>query len=76
MVRAVVLNVFEEAERCVLTTHPQFDLPKDLRILRAITVHNRTQMGIYAGVAREGVIRVGDCVRLQSDSPTAATAAS
>ena len=56
--------MIDEAERCVLTTHPQFDLPKDPKILRTIARDNRNQMGIYTGVAQEGWVRVGDAVVL------------
>jgi len=62
----VELRVLEETERCVATTLPQFDLPKDSQIIRAIAKNNRNQMGIYAAVPRGGRICLGDRVSLRS----------
>ncbi len=57
--------------RCVMTTLPQEDLPRDRATLRAIAGHNRVDIpgfgvwacaGAYADVAAPGTIRVGDTV--------------
>jgi len=57
--------------RCVMTTLPQGDLPKDPGILRAAAQHNRLDIpgvglypcvGVYAGVASGGTVRRGDPV--------------
>ena len=57
--------------RCVMTTLPQGDLPKDPSILRAAAQHNRLDIpgvglypcvGVYAGVASGGTVRRGDPV--------------
>ena len=57
--------------RCVMTTLPQGDLPKDPGILRAAAQHNRLDIpgvglypcvGVYAGVASGGTVRRGDSV--------------
>gem|GEM_PF-2801915 len=56
---------------CVMTTLAQDDLPKDTEVLRVLVRHNRLQVGdlgqfpcagIYAVVARQGTVRVGDHV--------------
>jgi uncharacterized protein len=52
--------------RCVMTTLPQGDLPKDPGILRAAARHNRANVGIYASVLQGGTVRRGDSVRLES----------
>lgn len=50
--------------RCVMTTLPQGNLPKDPRILRTIVQHHNHHVGVYATVKRAGEIRVGDQVEL------------
>lgn len=59
--------------RCVMTTLAQDDLPKDTEVLRALVRHNRLQVGdlgqfpcagVYAVVAEQGTVRVGDRVAL------------
>ncbi|HXH13381.1 MAG TPA: MOSC N-terminal beta barrel domain-containing protein [Alphaproteobacteria bacterium] len=50
--------------RCVMTTHSQADLERDLRILRTAAQHHRNQVGVWASVGEEGTVRVGDPVVL------------
>ena len=50
--------------RCVMTTLPQGDLPKDSGILRTAAQHNGVNVGVYASVARGGTVRRGDPVRI------------
>ena len=61
----VRLNVTGPCPRCVMTTLPQGDLPKDAGILRTAAQHNRANVGIYATVLRGGTIHRGDAVRLE-----------
>ncbi|MHC4398918.1 MAG: MOSC domain-containing protein [Planctomycetota bacterium] len=49
--------------RCVMTTLPQGDLPKDPGILRAAVKENKAHVGAYASVVRGGTIRRGDAIR-------------
>jgi len=60
----VRLNITGPCSRCVMTTLPQGDLPKDPGILRTAAQHNRVNVGVYAAVQRGGTIRRGDLVRL------------
>ena len=60
----VRLSVTGPCARCVMTTLPQGDLPKDPGILRAAARHNQVNVGIYAAVTRGGTIHRGDPVRL------------
>ena len=50
--------------RCVMTTLPQGDLPKDSGILRTAAQHNGVNVGVYASVVSGGTIRRGDPVRI------------
>jgi MOSC domain-containing protein len=61
----VRLKVSGAAGRCVMTTLPQGDLPKDPGILRTAAQHNAANVGVYAVVAQGGTIRRGDSVVLQ-----------
>jgi uncharacterized protein len=61
----VRLRVTGPCPRCVMTTLPQGDLPKDSGILRAAAQHNDANVGVYAAVEQGGAIRRGDSVRLQ-----------
>jgi uncharacterized protein YcbX len=60
----VRLNITGPCPRCVMTTLPQGDLPKDPGILRTAAQHNKVNVGVYANVTRGGTIRRGDPVRL------------
>jgi uncharacterized protein YcbX len=61
----VRLNVAAPCGRCVMTTLPQGDLPRDPGILRTAAQHNKVNVGVYAAVLRGGTIRRGDPVRLE-----------
>ena len=50
--------------RCVMTTLPQEELPRDTKILRTVAQEFSGNAGIYAHVERGGRIRVGDPIRL------------
>ena len=59
------LSVTAPCFRCVMTTLPQGDLPRDPGILRTAAQHNKASVGVYAAVLRGGLIRRGDTVRLK-----------
>ena len=59
------LSISGPCPRCVMTTLPQGDLPRDAGILRAAAQHNRANVGVYASVLRGGKVRRGDAVRLE-----------
>lgn len=62
---AVRLSISGPCPRCVMTTLPQADLPKDSGILRTAAQHNQVNVGVYASVVRGGKVRCGDAIRLQ-----------
>jgi uncharacterized protein YcbX len=61
----VRLSITGPCGRCVMTTLPQDDLPRDTGILRTAAQHNRANVGVYASVLQGGKVRRGDSVRLQ-----------
>src|SRR5438034_738997 len=56
---SVRLAITEPCPRCVMTTLPQGDLPKDSGILRTAAQHNAVNVGVYASVLKGGTIRPG-----------------
>ena len=61
----VRLSITSPCPRCVMTTLPQGDLPKDVGILRAAAQHNKANVGVYASVLVGGKVRRGDSVNLE-----------
>ncbi|HLY59211.1 MAG TPA: MOSC N-terminal beta barrel domain-containing protein [Terriglobia bacterium] len=61
---SVRLSITRPCIRCVMTTLPQGDLPKDPGILRSLVQHNQSGLGVYAAVLQGGRICRGDSVRL------------
>jgi MOSC domain-containing protein len=62
--REVRLSITGPCSRCVMTTLPQGDLPRDLGILRTAAKYNKANVGVYAAVLQSGTIHRGDSVRL------------
>jgi uncharacterized protein len=61
----ILLRVTAPCTRCVMTTLPQGDLPKDLGILRTVARYNQVYAGVYASVERSGNIKRGDPVWME-----------
>jgi uncharacterized protein YcbX len=61
----VRLSITGPCPRCVMTTLPQGDLPRDAGILRTAAQHNRANVGVYAAVLQGGKVRRGDSVSLK-----------
>ena len=60
----VRLRITGGCPRCVMTTLPQADLPRDAGILRAAAQHNHADVGVYGEVIAGGAIVRGDRVTL------------
>jgi uncharacterized protein YcbX len=58
----VRLRIKRSTKRCVITTLPLDGLPRDLGVLRAAAQLNQAAVGVYAAVARPGVVHTGDRV--------------
>ena len=65
----VLVQVTGGCARCVMTTLPQADLPKDPGILRAAAQHNDVHVGVYAKVIQGGSVQRGDRVALRVPMP-------
>ena len=69
------LTTLMRVPRCVMTTLPQGDLPKDPNVLRSAARHNMVEAGplgempcagLYLAVTSSGTVRVGDAVTVDS----------
>ena len=60
----VKLKITDHCQRCVMTTLPQGDLPKDTNILKTAAQHNNVNVGVYAEVIKGGTIKCDDTVRV------------
>lgn len=72
-VGGAVFEVTFPAPRCVMTTLPQGDLPRDREILRTVSRENSQEfaglgrwacLGVYATVVEPGEVAVGDAVEV------------
>ncbi len=57
----VRLLITEPCPRCVMTTMPQGELPRDIEILHTAVKHNGGHIGIYANVLQGGTITTWRC---------------
>ena len=60
----VVVKITDHCPRCVMTTLPQGDLPKDSGILRTAARHNGVNVGVYGEVRHAGRVQRGDAATL------------
>ena len=60
----VVLNITGPCPRCVMTTLPQGNLPRDTGILRAAAQNNDAHVGVYAEVVQGGTVHCEDSVSI------------
>ena len=61
----VKIKITGPCGRCVMTTLPQGDLPRDTGILKTAAKHNQARVGAYAAVLQGGVIHAGDAVHIE-----------
>jgi uncharacterized protein len=60
----VRLSGLEPTVWCVTSTLAQEDLPRDLSVLRTAAQHHKGCLGVYASVASEGEVQLGNPVSL------------
>ena len=60
----VKIVAMQPALRCVMTTHAQEDLGRDLRIIRAAAQFHKATVGVFASIGAIGTVRLGDPVYL------------
>ena len=59
------IAVLRPCQRCVMTTLPQGDLPRDRGILRTAAKFHEVNVGVYCAVQHGGAIRRGNAVRIE-----------
>jgi len=62
----VTIVSMHPALRCVMTTHRQEELARDLRIIRAAAQFHKATVGVFASIGTPGAVRVGDPVFLSA----------
>lgn len=67
-----VLRVSGPTIRCVIPTRPQPGIELDRSITRLLAERTDRFLGVYADVARPGLVRVGDVVRVHRAEPPGA----
>lgn len=60
----VKLKITGPCARCVMTTLPQGDLPRDTGILKTAVQHAKGYVGVYAAVVTGGMIKRGDAIQV------------
>ncbi|GKV64464.1 MULTISPECIES: MOSC domain-containing protein [unclassified Sporosarcina] len=60
----VQLRILQPTKRCVMTTLPQGDLPRDPNVLRTLARQNDGNFGVYAEVIQPGRVQIGDLIRV------------
>jgi len=60
----VKITSIQPALRCVMTTHAQQDLPRDLAILRTTVQRHQANLGAFTSIEGNGEVHLGDAVYL------------
>ncbi len=58
----MILEIEQPTVRCVMTTLPQGDLPRDTNVLSTAVKQNSGAIGVYAKVIQGGRVRSGDTI--------------
>jgi len=59
-----VIKDLRPALRCVMTTHPQSELPRDYGIFHTTARNHQNKLGVYCAIERAGIVKLGDPVCL------------
>lgn len=59
-----VFEIRKRCMRCTIPNRPQPGLGADVGIARSLARHHGLDLGVYAGITKPGVVKVGDEVRL------------
>ena len=63
----VKITSIQPALRCVMTTHAQQDLPRDLTILRTTVKRHQANLGAFTSIEGDGDVHLGDAVYLVNE---------
>ena len=57
---STTLNNIHPCLRCIMTTHPQMELPQDSNIMKTMIRESQKNLSVYAAIGKEGRVKVGD----------------
>lgn len=60
----VVLKITRATPRCVMTTLEHENIPKDKQVHKTIIKNNNNDLGVYAEVIKEGIIKKDDLIKI------------
>lgn len=55
-----VLKIEKATKRCIMTTHVQPSLRRDLAVLEIVVREAQARLGVYASVQKPGTVALGD----------------
>lgn len=61
---SATLNNIHPCVRCIMTTHPQMELPQDSNIMKTMLRESNKNLSVYASVETEGHTQLGDMLGL------------
>lgn len=60
-------HVIDHTRRCIMVSHAQGDLPRDMQVIRTVLKENESRAGIALKALHTGVVHQGDAVAVRAE---------